>query len=172
MIKTTTLLAAFGAILLFSCNRNDKASRSISERNTFINARNAYSDFFFDSSQLVAYIAEHNLPDSISQRMTGFYNTRNYQFAWFSSAGVTEQGRGFWNMYKYYLSYDPGKVLKDATFTKKMDKLVESQDSVWQGKQDKFTQPFHADHMDVGKIFLCSFTIFSPYLKCAEMIQG
>jgi hypothetical protein len=99
--------------------------------------RNAYSDFFFDSSQLVGYISEHNLPDSIANRMTSFYNTRNYQFAWFSSAGVTEQGRGFWNMYKYFHNHEPEKLVAAKTLLKSMDRLVADDDTDWKGRDKK-----------------------------------
>ena len=151
MNKNTALLIALTSLLLFACNSNreengetgrsnEKASKSVSKRNNFINASNAYNDFFFDSSLLAKYIKENNLPDTISRRMLSFYNTRNYQFAWFSSTGVTEQGRGFWNMYKYYHTYEPEKVLKAETLLKKMDNLVADNDEDWQGREKSLTQ--------------------------------
>lgn len=175
MQKTTTLIAAIAAIILFSCNStetdNTKSTtpRTISERNTFINAENAYSDFFFDSSQLVAYITENNLPDSISQRMTGFYNTRNYQFAWFSSAGVTEHGRGFWNMYKYYHSYEPEKLEKDQKLLKAMDKLVADNDSNWTGRDKNLTKTELALTEHFFRFFISNTE--NGYIKPSEMEQ-
>ncbi len=150
MIKTTTLLLALTTTLLFSCNSKDengesadgdkKESKSVSKRNVYISTSNAYSDFFFDSSLLATYIAENKIPDTIARRMTSFYNTRNYQFAWFSGTGVTEQGRGFWNMYKYYHTYEPEKVLKSETLLKKMDNLVADDDENWKGREKNLTQ--------------------------------
>jgi len=181
MLKTTTLIAALAAIILFSCNSNEAdnpnspTSRTISMRNTFITADNAYSDFFFDSSQLVAYITEHSLPDSITQRMIGFYNARNYQFAWFSSAGVTEQGRGFWNMYKYYHSYEPEKLGKAETLLKTMDRLIADDDSSWTGRDKKLTKTemalteqflrFFVSNTETGFIKRQQMEQFVPFVK-------
>ncbi len=175
MIKPATLLAAFAAFIFFFGSCNDNSSRSISKRNTFINSGNSYSDFFFDSSQLVAYIIEHKLPDSISQKMTGFYNTRNYQFAWFSSAGVTEQGRGFWNMYKYYHSYEPEKLLKSEKLLKAMDRLVADDDIDWTGRDKKLIKTeigltehflrFHLSNTDKDYIKRKQMEQFVPFVK-------
>jgi murein L,D-transpeptidase YcbB/YkuD len=71
-----------------------------------------------------AFIAEHKVPDSISRRIRSFYNTRNYQFAWFSSKGLTEQARGFWNLHDYHTSYNHDSVLHDKALQKRMDRLA------------------------------------------------
>lgn len=150
MRKTTTLLIALTSVILFSCNSSDengdstenkkKESKSVSKRNYYINTSNSYSDFSFDSSMLAEYISKNTLPDSIARRMTSFYNTRNYQFAWFSTTGVTEQGRGFWNMYKYYHTYEPEKVIKSETLVKKMDNLIADDDENWSGRDKNLVQ--------------------------------
>jgi len=168
MKKIVPLLVAFAVIIFYSCN-SDNSSRSISKRNTFINASNAYSDFFFDSSLLVAYITEHNLPDSISRRMTSFYNTRNYQFAWFSSAGVTEEARGFWNMYKYYHNYEPEKLVKAETLLKTMDRLVADDDSNWSGRNKKLTKTEIALTEHFLRFFLSNTD--KDYMKRRDMEQ-
>jgi len=56
--------------------------------------------------------------------MRSFYNTRNYQFAWFSSDGLTEQARGFWNSYDYVTTYDVDTTLQNKALQKKMDRLI------------------------------------------------
>ncbi|HET7898961.1 MAG TPA: hypothetical protein VFL47_14850, partial [Flavisolibacter sp.] len=78
-----------------------EAKKKISKRDYSINKTNSYSDLFFDSSAMEKFIASKQLPDSIARRMRSFYNTRNYQFAWFTSQGLTEQARGFWNLHDY-----------------------------------------------------------------------
>ena len=60
------------------------------------------------------------LPD----RIRSFYNTRNYQYAWFSSDGLTEQARAFWNLHDYVTTYDPDSSLNDKTLQRKMDNLA------------------------------------------------
>src|SRR2546423_9021262 len=68
-----------------------QASKKISKRDYSITRTNSYSDLFLDSSSLETFIKQKDINDSIARRMRSFYNTRNYQFAWFTSAGLTEQ---------------------------------------------------------------------------------
>jgi len=70
------------------------------------------------------FIASKKIPDSISRRMRSFYNTRNYQFAWFSSDGLNEQTYAFWNLHDYVTTYNNDTLLKDKALQKKMDALV------------------------------------------------
>src|SRR5687768_5841265 len=98
--------------------------KNISKRSYFINKENSYSNLFLDSTAMEKYIAEKQMPDSLSRRMRSFYNTRNLQFAWFSSDGLTEQARAFWNLHDYVTTYDRDTSLKDKALQKRMDALV------------------------------------------------
>lgn len=69
-------------------------------RDRSITAENAYSDLFLDSTAVDSFISRQNITGAEAQQLRNFYNGRNYQFAWFTSSGLTEQGRGFWNLYK------------------------------------------------------------------------
>ncbi|HEX6914016.1 MAG TPA: hypothetical protein VF145_02165, partial [Chitinophagaceae bacterium] len=68
-----------------------EGKRNVSKRDYSINKSNSYSDLFFDSTAMESFISENKFADTIARRMRSFYNTRNYQFAWFSSDGLTEQ---------------------------------------------------------------------------------
>lgn len=103
---------------------DEKEKKNVSKRNYFINKENAYSDLFLDSMAMEKYIADKALPDSLSRRIRSFYNTRNYQFAWFSSDGLTEQARAFWNLHDYVTTYDRDTSLKDKSLQKRMDALI------------------------------------------------
>ena len=100
MKRYIILLISF-LTLLTACSQNqnenskEKKSKKISKRNLSINKDNAYNDLFLDSMDVVKYIAENQIPDSISRRLISFYNARNYEFAWFSSDGLSEQAMGF-----------------------------------------------------------------------------
>ncbi|MEO7120703.1 MAG: L,D-transpeptidase family protein [Ginsengibacter sp.] len=109
MKKTFTLLASF-ILFLAACNsnnnkhtdtKNSKKESKISSRDYSINKQNAYNDLFLDTLNVENFIAKNNIPDSLARRMRSFYNTRNYQFAWFSSDGLTEQAFGFWSLKNY-----------------------------------------------------------------------
>ena len=121
------------SIILFSCTdqENDnngkkiaKEEKNISARDESINTSNSYSDLFLDTTSLENFIKQNKIPDSIARRLESFYNTRNYQFAWFSKDGLTEQARGFWNLHDYVTTYEADSTLKDKKLQKKMDRLM------------------------------------------------
>jgi murein L,D-transpeptidase YcbB/YkuD len=102
--------------------------KNISKRDKSINPSNSYSDLFFDSTAMEKFIQQKKLNDSIANRIRSFYNTRNYQYAWFSSDGLTEQARAFWNLHDYVTTYDVDSSLKDKALQKKMDNLIAEED--------------------------------------------
>ena len=99
-------------------------NKKISARDRSINASNSYSDLFLDSSAVEDFITRKNLDDSVTRRIRSFYNARNYQFAWFSSNGLTEQALGFWNLHNHYTTYSGDTSLMDKALKKKMDNLI------------------------------------------------
>lgn len=136
--------------LVISCHnnpKNEKASaeedktekapeKKISKRNYSISSSNSYTDIFLDSSFVENYIASNKVNDTISRRIRSFYNARNYQFAWFSSDGPTEQCRSFWNLHEYYATYNKDTTLNDKSLRKKMNYLT-SAETVSIGANDK-----------------------------------
>lgn len=130
-------------ILFAACKNNKNDNKTAAEDNTektenvkkltkrdySINASNAYSDLFLDSSQVENFISEKKLDDTLSRKIRSFYNARNYQFAWFTSEGPTEQGRSFWNLHEYYTTYSSNNTLDDKALRKKMNPII-SADSI------------------------------------------
>lgn len=126
--------------LFVSCNNNTQESaqgddnnsnseKSESEKKTTkrdysITAANAYTDLFLDSLAVENFIATEKVNDTLTRRIRSFYNARNYQFAWFSSDGVTEQGRSFWNLHEYFTTYSNDSSLTDKALRRKMNALV------------------------------------------------
>src|SRR4051794_27251215 len=104
-----------------STNNTDTDStdkKNVSKRDYSINRSNAYSDIFLDSMAMENFIKQKKISDSIARRMRSFYNTRNYQFAWFSSDGLTEQALAFWNLHDYVTTYDIDTSLRDRSLKK------------------------------------------------------
>jgi murein L,D-transpeptidase YcbB/YkuD len=133
----TFLPIALICCLIAACSYNDSdkenkqesetskhQNKNISKRDRSINASNSYSDLFFDSTAMEQFIHKKRITDSIADRIRSFYNSRNYQYAWFSSDGLTEQARAFWNLHDYVTTYDPDSSLKDKTLQRKMDNLA------------------------------------------------
>ena len=122
MIKFITLLLIAGTFL-FSCkdhNKKEKKEKKISSRDYSINKKNAYNDLFLDSMDVVKYITDNSIPDSISRRIISFYNTRNYEYAWFSPEGLSEQAMGFSSL----LNFTPDTSARQKKLEKKMDELM------------------------------------------------
>lgn len=81
---------------LIQCKDGEKtSSEKITPRNLSIHKSNAYNDFFLDSTDVTDFIEKNQLPDDTARRIISFYSARNYEFAWFSSAGLSEQAMGF-----------------------------------------------------------------------------
>ncbi len=133
MIKTLIYAGLLSGIMI-SCNNNDSKKSSsqktekdkkVTKRDLSITPANAYNNIFFDSMVLVNYFAQNKVNDTLVRRMTSFYNARNYQFAWFTGNGLTEQARGFWNLHNYQTSYGKDTLLKNKSLQKRMDNYVE-----------------------------------------------
>ena len=95
---------------------------SLVVRDVSITPANAYSDLFLDSTVMEQYIQQQQVPDTVARDLRNFYNTRNYQFAWFTTQGVTEQGRNFWNLYEATIDNKNYKL--DTALNRRLDTLL------------------------------------------------
>jgi murein L,D-transpeptidase YcbB/YkuD len=112
--------------------KNTKEGKKVTDRDYSITAENAYNDIFLDSLAMENYISRHQLGDKkIGLRIRSFYNARNYQYAWFSSKGLTEQTRFFWNQYVYAVSHLKDTTLANTEFYKQAEKLVNQEEIVF-----------------------------------------
>lgn len=129
-----------GTVLLSGCLNNAESEseeggaiaqkKNISSRDYSITKANSYSNLFFDSAALADYLATNKVPDSIGNRIISFYNTRNYQFAWFTSDGFTQEAQGFWNLFDHYLTYSGDTTLRNKPLEKRMNRLLADSFSV------------------------------------------
>jgi murein L,D-transpeptidase YcbB/YkuD len=95
-------------------NSVDSSQAFAPVRDASITAANAYSDLFLDSAAVENFIAKQNVQGNNAVHLRNFYKVRNYQFAWFASDGMTEQGRGLWNKYhEQNVSSEANKEDKD-----------------------------------------------------------
>lgn len=138
-MKKTLLISSLLIVAMLSCKSKKNQSESsdqddpkkekkISKRDYSINTSNAYNDLFLDSMQLVNFISQPGIEPKIARRMIGFYNVRNYQFAWFSKTGLTEQARGFWNMHNYQTNYRNDTALMNKSLEKSMAGYTEEEE--------------------------------------------
>lgn len=101
----------------------DSSSYAAFARDESITAANAYSDLFLDSNAVESFIQKESINDNTAQAIRNFYKVRNYQYAWFSTEGPTEQARGLWSLY----ASEKGNNDKDSlsSLGKRMDTLLQ-----------------------------------------------
>jgi len=150
-MKTFLLYLSIACTFLVSCQNSNSAGsddkedektdvkKGVSKRDYGITKENSYSDLFLDSAAMEKYITTKTIHDSVARRLRSFYNTRNYQFAWFTSKGLTEQARAFWNLHDYVTTYDNDTTLRDKALQKKMDALI-AEESLSASASDNFIQ--------------------------------
>lgn len=111
--KAKFVFFIFGMCVLLAtgCRSNTSATVKEVARDTTITPANSYSDLFLDSLQVARFLSDRNLPDTVQKIVTNFYNARNYQYAWLSEAGFSEQAFHFHNTLQDYLSYSGDSVL-------------------------------------------------------------
>ena len=96
----------------------------VQPRDESITVNNAYSTLFFDSTAMESFIASQSLGDTLADRMRSFYNSRNYQFAWFDSTGLTENVYSFLSMQGQYISYSRDSSLHNPFLQQLQDSLL------------------------------------------------
>jgi murein L,D-transpeptidase YcbB/YkuD len=124
--------------------------KNVTDRDYSVTSEQAYSDMSLDSMAMEEYISRRNLADKkISRRIRSFYNARNYHYAWFSSQGLTEPARFFWNQYDYAVHYLKDSLLENPVFFKQAERYINqekmkanSRDSLIRDTEFGFTEHF------------------------------
>jgi L,D-transpeptidase YcbB len=99
--------------------------KKVTDRDYSITKAEAYNDIFLDSMAMEKYITDRQLADKkIATRIRSFYNARNYQYGWFSSTGLTEQARFFWNQYDYAVNHLNDTTLVNSDFFKRANQYM------------------------------------------------
>ncbi len=113
-------------LFLFACQNNKRSTnqQSVTHPNTEINKSNSYNDIFFDSSLLNKFYASTNTDQDVMQEMNSFYYGRNFEFAWFSTAGLNEQARSLWNLLTYTKVSTKDTALYNRALKNKMANLI------------------------------------------------
>lgn len=125
MNRCLVLLLLAGAILLQSCEdgKIKIAGRKIALRDLSITPRNAFANMFLDSTTMEQFIANEKLDTATAQHMRSFYNSRNYQYAWFDKRGINDPGMAFWNQLNGFIGLSNDSSLFDAELAAQMDQF-------------------------------------------------
>lgn len=157
------LIASVFTIISGSCNLFDlkteedhlpKEEKEITKVDITIDTSNSFNSLFIDSTDLRTILELNNLGDTLFNRIKSFYNSRNYQYAWFSKEGLPEHTVSFWNLLKNYLNYSKDSAVYNKWLNDKMETLIRVQsirpknDSLYQNAELLLTRYFYtyADH--------------------------
>jgi len=110
-MKNCLIAVVFIMVGFASCAQKKPRAVVPIERDTTITEVNAFTHLFLDSIQVARYIEDRQLEDSLSQLLRNFYNSRNYQLAWFTEDGVAEQTQAFFTLHQQYIN-----EFKDSSF--------------------------------------------------------
>jgi murein L,D-transpeptidase YcbB/YkuD len=105
------------------------------KRDTTINVTNAFSDLFLDSIALEKFITQNQLEENKASRLRDFYNSRNYQFAWFTEDGLAEHTRAFWNLHNNFINYSKDSSFIDKGLHSRMDVLINDDSAARKNKE-------------------------------------
>ncbi|MEJ7829334.1 MAG: L,D-transpeptidase family protein [Segetibacter sp.] len=95
------LYAAGIMMTLLSCNGGaPKKTLPVIARDTTIQPQVAFTLLRLDSNAVENFLDKEVKNDSTKSKITGFYNARNYQYAWFTEDGLSESGEAFWNLHQ------------------------------------------------------------------------
>jgi murein L,D-transpeptidase YcbB/YkuD len=108
-------------VLFFSCGQDRPKGKKV-QRDVTITPSNAFTGLFLDSAQVAGFIGEVQLDDSVSHLLRNFYNSRNFQLAWFTEDGVAEQTQAFYTLHQKYINEFNDSSL---TFPDHLDRTME-----------------------------------------------
>lgn len=103
-----------------------RVEKPITKIDVTIDTTNSYNTLFLDSVSVKNYLAADSvLSDAIKNRIISFYNSRNYQYAWFSGDGLAEQTNSFWNLLMNYHNYSKDSTVYNKDFSRKINALFD-----------------------------------------------
>ncbi|MGZ5189906.1 MAG: L,D-transpeptidase family protein [Flavisolibacter sp.] len=127
MKRLVNALIIFSLAVAFAYCSSKKENLVQAPRDITITPENAYNNLFLDSQFVDQFLKQDTIEIDNIVKITDFYNSRNYQFAWFDNAGITEQGEAFWSLYQTsvdslndssmfsgQLNHDMGHLLNEA----------------------------------------------------------
>lgn len=132
-----------------------KRKKNFTQRDASITPQNSFTDLFLDSSKLEQFITVEKIDSATAQHIRSFYNSRNYQFAWFNKDGLNEPGLAFWNLFNGFISLSKDSSLFDKNLAKRMTDFTDG-DTV-----------FHADKNSISLTELGLTKQFFIYAKLA-----
>lgn len=121
-------MIALGSIIWFGCGEDSVIStkkKTFTGRDLSITPANSYSDLFLDSTSLEQFVTKEKVDSATAQQLRSFYNSRNYQYGWFVSSGLTDPGLAFWNLLNSFISLSKDSSLFDKKLAGQMNQFTD-----------------------------------------------
>jgi L,D-transpeptidase YcbB len=125
MIKPVFALSIIIFFLVSCTGKTQQQPVEITERDTSITIQNAFNELFLDSAAISDFVVTHNFSESMRDRIFSFYNSRNYQYAWFDSSGLAENTKAFWSLQQRFIDETKDSTLHDQWLHNQMLQFLE-----------------------------------------------
>lgn len=110
-----------------SCNRHkqEQQAKQFPQRDMTIDSTTAFNKRFLDSAQVESFVKARQLDSATANNLRAFYNSRNYQFAWFDDKSLNEQGLTFWNLVSNYIHISKDSSLFNRSLNATMSEILD-----------------------------------------------
>ena len=122
-MKTSALLIFIISILFFQSCKYFKNKKTAAKRDTSITKKTSFNSLFIDSFYLDDFITRNTQYETYIDQFKDFYSHRNYEFAWFDTAGLSEQAHNFINLENNYITEFQDSSLFNPELKKLLDTL-------------------------------------------------
>ncbi|MFT3824312.1 MAG: L,D-transpeptidase family protein [Chitinophagaceae bacterium] len=102
-----------------------KKEKTFPQKDTTITTSNSFSELFMDSARVEQFISSVKTDDTLNSNLRSFYNSRNYQYAWFNNQGLNEQAVSFWNLYTSYIGLSKDSILYNKDLADRITRFTE-----------------------------------------------
>ncbi len=110
-----------GSFFLFACDFI-KVKKKPVVRDVTITPTTSFNQLFFDSVDVHTFLTNHPELSAFTEQYNEFYTSRNFEFAWFDSTGLSEQAHNFINLQNNYIN----KFNDSSIYNIQLHKLYDS----------------------------------------------
>lgn len=103
-------------LVTYACNSTAKKKV---QRDQSITIANSYNPLFLDSISVVQFIQANGWVKEFEAQFIDFYTSRNFEYAWFDSTGLSEQAHHFYNLQNDHIT----RLFDSSLFNKKFHDL-------------------------------------------------
>ncbi len=90
------LILSIAMMAIPACKNKDK--KQDAKRDSTITKETSFNNLFLDSTKIESFLVANPSLKNYEKQFIDFYKSRNYEFAWFDSAGLIEQTGNFINL--------------------------------------------------------------------------